>query len=89
MYVCYVCMRVWCNGCWLKVPDGLVAKATPNEVLQGLDFTTFVCVCVFNGLSSGQHQCVGGTGEFGCERLIEQRCVPALDFEMQSGRTAK
>lgn len=46
MYVCYVCMPVWCNGCWLKVPDGLVAKATPNEVLQGLDFTTFVCVCV-------------------------------------------
>lgn len=55
MYVCYVRMRVWYNGCWLKVPDGLVAKATPNEVLQGLDFTTFVCVCVFNGLSSGQH----------------------------------
>jgi len=54
MYVCYVCMRVWCNG-WLKVPDGLVAKAMPNEVLQSLDFTTFMCVCVFNGLSSGQH----------------------------------
>jgi len=38
-------MRVWCNG-WLKVPDGLVAKAMPNEVLQSLDFTTFMCVCV-------------------------------------------
>jgi len=44
MYVMCV-MRVWCNG-WLKVPDGLVAKAMPNEVLQSLDFTTFMYVCV-------------------------------------------